>query len=195
MILSIFAVESEAIVAVKAIREALRVLYDAEAEGSPEPRPGLAAAKAVLDAFREDGVAKLGETDDADGAANLILALRANGVFATTGSPERALRYHRAERLRQEGATPEEAFAALAPGDAPEAPAEPPAIRPDAGASTALALMQMADGNPLAAAAFAATLSRAQGEASIPMWRVVQRFIIATYPFIQETLSESGVLL
>jgi hypothetical protein len=53
----------------------------------------------------------------------------------------------------------------------------------------------MANGNPLVAAAHAATLSRAQGDLSKPMWRVVQQNIIATFPWIEVTLKRDGVLL
>ena len=190
MILSIYAVESPPVVAVKAIREALRKLHDGH--HASQPRPSLAEAKALLDTFIADGSVILGRTDADEGVPELIAALRANGVFVTQGSPERAARNHEAEKMRAAGATPEEQIAALAPGEPPEGA---PAFRDDAAAACALALMQMAEGEPLTAAIYALTLCHAQGEGTIPVWRSVQQNLISTFPWIEQLLQLNGGLI
>lgn len=193
MILSIYAIEAPRLAAAKAVRSALWELH-VQRDGDPENRPTFTDACGVLDAFAEDGVAKLAEVDGAsEGISALLRSLRADGVFVTVGSPEKALRAHKAEKLREQGATPEAVFAELAPGDPPPPPA--PEFRSDAAAASALALVVMSKGNPLAACAHAVTLCRAQGVATLPVWRAVQQDIIATFPWCAPMLADDDALL
>lgn len=193
MKLSIYAIDSWPLVAVKAIREALRKLRGASAS--------LSDAQIVVRVFEADGVAVLAHDlslADRDDIMDLIEALKANGVFATLGDPRRAARAHEAEKMRAAGSTPEQIIAAQAPGEPAAAPeAEPARIRPDAAQATATALMAMTDGNPLRAAIYASTLCRAQGEFTRPVWAAVQQHIISVFPWIKDMLESdpNGVIL
>ncbi len=162
MVISVYAIESSPVVAVKALRAAARVLR-------PELAEDFEWARSVFNDFREAGARSFAvpEADDGQVVA-VIAALRENGVFATTGDPYAAKATHEAENT---------------PQTAPE-----PSIRPDAAAATALALVVMAEGNPLRAAAHAVTLCRAQGDATAPVWRATQQYIFATFPWVEGML-------
>lgn len=188
MKLTIYAVESGPVVAVKAIREALRVLY-------PDTEVTMWDAQAVLREFNSEGSTVLADVPDDKATSQVIYALHANGVFATMGDPERAKRQHDARKLSEAGATPEDVFDALAPGEPPEAPSDEEPDRADAdhAAQTCMALLVMTEGNPLNACAHAHALSRTTGDPEF--WTEVQRDLVATFPWLAGPLSENGLLL
>ena len=186
MKLTIYAIESSPVVATKAIREALRKIFP----GAPVP---VTDAYVVLVGFNEEGEAVLADLpDDTEGVAALLAALGENGVFATVGDPQRARRQYDAQKLSEAGATPEDVFNALAPGEAPEAASDEESDLTHS-AATAMTLLVMTEGNPLNACAHAFTLARATGDPEF--WTEVQRNLVSTFPFLEKLLRDNGVLL
>ncbi len=193
MKLTIYAIESKPIVAIKAIREALRKL-------NPDANPiaDLGEARRLHAAFTHGAEATIGETtDDHEGFDALRDALEANGVFVTALDPEKAAQRHEAAKMTASGATPEDVFAAQAPGkatltlihgeDDPESGFDPSEAH-----KLAIALIVMMDGQPLHAAAHAMVLARAQGAESNDYWAEVQDVIIELYPAVEAALEADG---
>jgi hypothetical protein len=182
MKLTIYAIESSPVVAAKAIREALRVV-------NPGTDITLGNAQTLMGWLENEGKAFLAEVEAPD-AAKLISALQENGVFATTGDPEQARRQYDAKRLSEAGASPEDVFGALAPGDAPDEASDGES---DYCAQTGMVLLAITSGNPLSACAHASAFARTTGDPEF--WTDVQASLIETFPWIAQSLRASGLLL
>ncbi len=166
MNISIFAVESDALTAAKAVREALRALMP-----TADPTPSLEDAQRILNDVRDRGHSYLGSVAAPEEAEVRIRALRAAGVVATEGDPEVAAAAHRSRNLRRRVSAPD--------------------LNPHA--AVVAFLLMVAEGNPATAAAHATTLSRATG--AVEPWRSAQQQIVLTFPPVGDALDENKLRL
>jgi hypothetical protein len=169
----------------KDVRDCMRVL-----------NPGIRseAAEACIGSVRRVGYGILG-TDEADDPMQTLAKLREHLTDACVVSydidPEQRERRFQSRQLTRGGATPEQVFQQLAPGEAGEnvRPITVETAYPTA-AKTAFMLMVPTDGNPLNAAVTALNLGRTTGDTED--YNDVVRFIIQCAPWVEEMLRAGG---
>lgn len=174
---------------IRVVRSALRAI-----------RPDASAADAVgvIDRLAANNYALLGSDDDdtvIDAAAAII---QSAGGLAMTDLDTDAIDRRRARarrRAEQKEKTPEEVFAEGSAAeevvvDAPE-PTEQPVASP-AAYSTAMALIMVANGNPLTASAYAAMLARTTGDPTT--YREAIESMFRTFPWLEQQVADQGLL-
>lgn len=176
------------LMAIKALREAQR-FFDPEAD--------TATAAEAHDVFGHDGFVYIGETTPTSGDLDALRAsLRSQGCETRLDlNPEDYARQVRARRLTEAGATPEQVFAAEAPGvpttelarEAQEA-----GIYSTAAYETALVLMAQSQGNPLKAAAVASMLARTTEDDDL--YHEVIAALCGPFPWLAPALVQQGIL-
>lgn len=164
----------------KAIREALRAFA---------PDAGLEAAEAILDDFQQLGLAHLGDYPaDWTGYDRREVRHALTEAGCETGidiDPEVYQDRQRARAMTAEGATPEEVFRKVAPGES--APPRPDGVQPGEPAyKTAMVLMANLEGNPLKAASVAVGLARTTG--AVSFYTEVVASMVLTFPWLEEML-------
>lgn len=183
------------LIRLKAIRDALRFW---------EPDADMTDAHNVLDVFNADGFCLLGQGDMTPEVRHDLEALRErlrDSGFETRLDldPERYASQQRADALTQAGASPEQVFAAEAPG--PHPPLQAPAIRQAlshdgslrvSAYETGQVLLTFAEGNPLRAAAFASMLARTTREKGL--YGEVIIGLTRTYPWLVQAVQEQGLM-
>lgn len=171
------------IMAIKALREALRVI---------DPDAKAHQADILLDALDRDGYALMAHADPRTLArmTDLIEDAGGHAVVVNDAEAERTERHWRSRRAARDGASPEDVFAAEAPSrPAAEAGDPAPEYAPCVG-HTATALMAFSDGNPVTAALYAQNLARTTQDASL--YNDVIRYLAHVFPWIESPLRENG---
>lgn len=188
--LYITALPPNALRAVKALREALRYF---------DPESNTSAAQEAYEVFKSDGFVHAGDIDTSSADNELTLtrlraALRSQGAeTALDIDPERYARQARSRRLTAAGATPEQVFAAEAPGAGRvEQDEVESTVFSTQAYETALALMALMDGNPLRAAAGAAMLGRTAEDEEL--YREVILALVQTFPWLADEVVRQGLI-
>lgn len=171
--------------ATKHVREAMKV-FDSAATASDAYR--------VTSVVHREGFALLGETDDPDRMIAAAAVLEHNSLpYAMFSTVERGTLRLSSQQMTANGATPEEVFAttaADAPGDPDEDEGAPvreltPEVR-----RVALAIVAMADGNPLTAGGYIINLARASGQERY--WLDVLLALGEVFPWVVAIIQERG---
>lgn len=172
----------------KAVRDAMRIL---------SPEATATDAERAIQSVRERGWAILGtsETMEVDDVLARVREHLPREDFAVAIDIDTASRERRwkSRELTKQGATPEQVFSELAPGertDEVRGKAVPIKVAHSPISKTAFTCLLHADGNPVHAAAMALQLGRNSGQDAF--YRDVVRFIIEAAPWVDEMLRASG---